>query len=184
MRDARGFEMVRRDQAGSSLVEVLIAALIMVTGVLAMVRLIVLAVESNVDARSRTMATILAMQKIEQLRALTWTIDPSGAAIEDTSTDTSSVPESSGGTGLQISPEATLRVNTPGFVDHLDATGAIVGGGGQPPPQAAYTRRWSIAPAVVGESLVLQVTVMRKNVRDARPGRDITVATVKTRKTL
>ena len=160
----------------------LIAALIMVTGVLAMVRLIVLAVESNVDARSRTMATIRAMQKIEQIRALVWTIDPSGTVIEDTSTDTSSAPESSGGTGLQLSPEATLMANTPGFVDHLDATGAIVGRGAQPPPQAAYTRRWSIAPAMAEDALVLQVRVVRKNARDARSGRDITVATVKVRK--
>lgn len=178
----RGFEMARRDP-GSSLVEVLIAALIMVTGVLTMVRLIVLAVEGNVDARSRTMATILAMQKIEQLRGLTSTIDPSGAVIEDTSTDTSSVPESSGGTGLQISPEGSLLANTPGFVDHLDATGAIVGRGAQPPPQAAYTRRWSIAPAGAEGSLVLQVRVLRKNVRDNRSRQDVTVATVKTRKT-
>jgi len=180
---ARGFEMVRRAQTGSSLVEVLIAALIMVTGVLAMVRLIVIAVEGNVDARSRTIATVLAMQKIEQLRDLTLTIDPSGAVIEDTSTDTSSVPGSSGGTGLQISPEGTLLVNTPGFVEHLDATGAIVGREAQPPPQAAYTRRWSTAPAVAEGALVLRVRVLRKNVRDNSSRRDITVATVKTRKT-
>jgi hypothetical protein len=172
------------DQAGSSLVEVLIAALIMVTGVVAMVRLIAIAVERNVDARSRTMATILAMQKIEQLRALAWTIDPSGAEIEDTSTDTSTVPETSGGTGLQISPFGALSANTPGFVDHLDATGAIVGRGAQPPPQATYTRRWSIASAVLDGALVLQVRVMRKNARDERSGRDIRVATVKARKRL
>jgi len=170
------------DQAGSSLVEVLIAALIMVTGVVAMVRLIATAVERNVDARSRTMATILAVQKIEQLRSLVWTVDPSGAVIEDTSTDTSTVPESSGGTGLQMSPPGTLSVNTPGFVDHLDATGAIVGRGAQPPPQATYTRRWSIDPAVANGALVLQVRVVRKNAPDERSGRDSRVATVKARK--
>jgi hypothetical protein len=172
------------DQAGSSLVEVLIAALIMVTGVVTMVRLIAIAVERNVDARSRTMATILATQKIEQLRALVWTIDPSGAEVEDTSTDTSTVPESSGGTGLQVSPSGALSVNTPGFVDHLDATGAIVGRGAQPPPLATYTRRWSIAPAVVDGALVLQVRVVRKNARDDRSGRDIKIVTVKARKRL
>jgi hypothetical protein len=171
------------DQIGSSLVEVLIAALIMTTGVLAMVRLISVAVESNVHARSRTIATVLAVQKIEQLRALAWTIDPSGVAIEDTTTDTASVPESSGGTGLQSSPGDSLTRNTPGFVDHLDAGGAIVGRGTQAPPEAVYTRRWLIANAAVDGSLVLQVYVLRKHVRDQRSGRDIRVVTVKGRKT-
>jgi len=174
--------MVRRDQGGSSLIEVLIAALIMVTGVLAMVRLIVLAVEANVDARSRTMATVLAVQKIEQLRALAWTLDPSGVAIEDTSTDTSSVPESSGGTGLQSSPGDSLTRDTPGFVDHLDARGTVVGSGTQAPAQAVYTRRWSIANAADG-ALVFQVYVLRKHTRDGRSGRDTRVVSMKTRKT-
>jgi type II secretory pathway pseudopilin PulG len=181
---ARRIVIAGGNQAGSSLVEVLIAALIMVTGVVAMVRLIATAVERNVDARSRTMATLLAMQKIEQLRSLVWTIDPSGAVIEDTSTDTSTVPESSAGTGLQMSPPGALSGNTPGFVDHLDATGAIVGRGTQPPAHATYTRRWSIDPAVVNGALVLQVRVVRKNARDERLGRDIRVATVKARKRL
>lgn len=175
--------MLRRDHAGSSLVEVLIAALIMVTGVLAMVRLTVIAVESNVDARSRTMATVLAVQKIEQLRALAWTIDPSGVAIEDTSTDTTTAPESSGGTGLQSSPGDSLTRDTPGFVDHLDARGAIVGRGTQAPREAVYTRRWSIANAADDGSLILQVYVLRKHARDDRSGRDIRVISVKTRKT-
>lgn len=183
---ARGFVIacnVRDGQAGSSLVEVLIAALIMTTGVLAMVRLISIAVESNVHARSRTIATVLAVQKIEQLRALAWTIDPSGAVIEDASTDTSRVPESSGGTGLQRSPGGTLTQNTPGFVDHIDARGAIVGRETQAPPQAVYTRRWSIANAAVDGSLVLQVYVLRKHTRDERSGRDVRLVTVKARKT-
>lgn len=55
--------------SGSSLIEVLIAALILASGVLAMLRLFSLAAASNVDARAQTVAMILAQQKLEQLRS-------------------------------------------------------------------------------------------------------------------
>ena len=56
-------------ESGSSLIEVLIAALILASGVLAMLRLFSLAAASNVDARAQTMAMVLAQQKLEQLRS-------------------------------------------------------------------------------------------------------------------
>ena len=182
---ARRFAIARGDrcgESGSSLVEVLIAALIMATGVVAMVRLLSIAVDSNVAARSRTFATVLATQKIEQLRALAWTIDRAGALIEDLTTNTATAPESSGGTGLQLSPPNALTQNTAGFVDHLDARGAVVGAGTEAPARAVYTRRWSIAATGDG-SLVLQVKVLRKGTHDDGSGRGIRIVTVKARKT-
>jgi len=87
----------------------------------------------------------LAEQKLEQLRALTWGFDRNGLPISDTSTDTTVLPESPvGGTGLQPSPPTALQQNTPGYVDHVDAGGTIVGRLAQPPPGAVFTRRWSI----------------------------------------
>ena len=56
-------------EAGSSLVEAIVAALILATGVMAMAQLFSIAIASNVTARGRTVAMILAQQKIEELRA-------------------------------------------------------------------------------------------------------------------
>jgi len=104
---------------GASLVEVLVASAILATGVLSLVHLFALSATSNLTAKDTTMATILAAQKVEELRAL-------GSALTET-------------TG------PTLVQNALDTVDHLDAAGAVVGLGPQSPPRAVYTRRWSIA---------------------------------------
>lgn len=149
------------DARGSTLIEALIATLILTTGLLSMAGLVNLAAASNRVARNGTLTRILAEQKIEQLRALAWELDASGAPVSDVSTDTAVLPESSsGGTGLQASPYS-LQQNTPGFVDYLDSGGRIVGGGPQPPASAVYTRRWSIEPmpASAGRAVLIQVLV-------------------------
>ena len=154
---------------GSTLVETLVATLVLTTGLLTMADLIRVAAASNRQARSATIAGILAEQKVEQLRALTWGLDLAGAPVTDLSTDTTVLPESpAGGTGLQPSPWSLQR-NTPGFVDHLDSGGAIVGRGLQAPASAVYTRRWSIEslPAHADRVVLIQVLVTR--VRERGP---------------
>ena len=111
-------------ETGSSLVEAIVAALILATGVIAMAQLLSIAIASNLTARGRTVAMILAQQKIEELQ----TGDLSTASLE--------------------------------AVEHLNGFGAIVGRGSEPPPQAVYTRRWSVAPATSGaEAAVVRVRV-------------------------
>ena len=79
----------------------------------------------NQDAHATTVATMLASQKMEQLRALAWTWDALGLPISELTTDTTVVPpSSSGGTGLSASPPGTLGTNTPGYCDFLDENGA------------------------------------------------------------
>src|SRR5918999_3191976 len=93
-------------EAGFSLAEVLVATLVMVTGVVSMAGMFVLATQSNNSARSSSYATILAEQKLEQLRSLAWGFDIQNLPVTDTSTDTTVSPETpNGGTGLQPSPE-------------------------------------------------------------------------------
>jgi len=123
---------------GSTLVEALIATLILTTGLLTMAELVRVATATNLVARNGTLAGILAEQKIEQLLS----------------------ESPSGGTGLQSSP-GSLRQNTAGFVDHLDGGGRIVGRDVQPPPFAVYTRRWSIepTPTTTGPAVLIQVLV-------------------------
>jgi hypothetical protein len=179
-------------EAGTTLVEVLAASLIMLTGVLAMAQLITLSTSNNLLSRNATVATVLAGQKLEQLRALAWGVDAFGALVSDRSTDTTTVPESpTGGTGLRPSPPGALQTNTPGYVDHVSADGRIVGRGAQAPSTAVYTRRWSIEPVESDPDGPLAIQVLVSATRDRGsanqgnvgrlPG-EARVATVKARK--
>jgi len=59
----------QRGERGISLVEVLVATGVLVTGIAAVLQLFVVATRANVDAREITYATVLALQKMEALRA-------------------------------------------------------------------------------------------------------------------
>jgi hypothetical protein len=182
----------RAGEAGTTLVEVLISTVILVTGVLTMAQMFTISTKSNLASRRTTLTTVLAEQKLEQLRALTWGFDPQGLPVSDFSTDTSVEPEvPNGGTGLQPSPGTALQENTAGYVDHVDVNGQIVGNAALPPATAVYTRRWSIEPLPTNpnNTLILQVLVTALRDRGqadqgnvARLPDEARVITVKTRK--
>ena len=72
----------QHDQAGVSLLEVLVAALVFGIGILALISLQTSLLRSSSDARDRTIATNLAQDEMEQLRSFT---DPAGyASVLDT----------------------------------------------------------------------------------------------------
>jgi prepilin-type N-terminal cleavage/methylation domain-containing protein len=179
-------------QGGFSLIEVLVATMLLATGVLTMAGMFGLATQSNLAGRSNTYATVLAEQKLEQLRSLAWGFDVENLPVSDQSTDTTVVPESPiGGTGLTPSPDDALRDNIKGWVDHLDVQGAIIGNDEVPPNAAIYTRRWSVEPLPTNpnNTLIIQVLVTRnRNRGQANQGRvsrladEARVITVKTRK--
>jgi hypothetical protein len=182
----------RRGETGSTLVEVLVSTLIMAAGVLTMSQLFLASTVSNTSARNDTLSTVLAEQKLERLRALAWGFDVAGLPVSDFATDTTVTPESTtGGRGLQPSPATALQENTPGYVDHVDAAGHIVGNGVNPPNTAVYTRRWSIEPLPTNpnNTLIIQVLVTPNRFRgQAEQGTvsrlvgEARVITVKTRK--
>ena len=151
--------------AGFSLLETLVAVTVLSVGVGALAQLSMLASSANRRARAVTTGSVLAQQKIEQLRALTWRFDLDGARLSDASSDTRTVPEApTGGTGLSPSPPASLITNTAGYCDFADASGVVLGGGGGgsvPPSGTLYVRRWSIAPvpADPDNTIVIQVLV-------------------------
>src|SRR5262245_54707953 len=149
MNDMAGLAtQVRSNERGMSLIEVIIAALIMTTGVLAVVRLLSLVAATNLTARSTTVATILGVQKLEQLRASEWTVE-------------------------SVSDEP-LAQNIAGFVDHVDASGAVVGQGVERPAAAVYTRRWSVERIASGsdEAFVLVVRVLVRGGMGDQTGAD------------
>lgn len=151
-------------EGGFSLIETIVAAGLLAASLVSLAQLLDLAVRNNVDSRAVTYATVLAQQKLEELRALSWGFDAQGLPIGDTGTDTAANPSRpSGGTGLSPSPSGSLDENTSGFVDYIDRFGDKLGGGATPPAGAVYTRRWSIQslPADPGNGLIIQVLVRR-----------------------
>jgi prepilin-type N-terminal cleavage/methylation domain-containing protein len=183
------------DDRGFTLVEVLIAMLLVVTAVTGVMALVGVSVKAAYASRTETTATMLAEQKVEQLRGLTWGFEPANPAtpLSDTTTDLSRWPPTGGGRGLNPSPSSTLDTNTDGYVDYLDARGTWVGTGTTPPPNAVYIRRWNVAllPAHPADTLLLQVlvtTVSRELELHGSTGPrrrfadDALVATTKTRK--
>src|SRR3954454_23037598 len=92
---------------GFSLVEVLVATGLLAGSLVTLASLFGIAMRSNLAARNVTYGTVLAQQKVEELRATS---------------------------GLTPSPATALDVSTPGFVDYLDQFGRSLGGGPTPMP--------------------------------------------------
>ncbi len=155
-----------KSSAGFSLLETLVAITLLTVGVCSLAQLFVISARANQRAHVMTTASVLAQQKMEQLRALMWGLDDLGRALTDTTSNTTTVPESSvGGVGLSPSPGNTLAMDAPGYCDFVDAFGGLVdGGASSSSAQAAsvYTRRWSITrvPADPDNTIVIQVRVI------------------------
>jgi prepilin-type N-terminal cleavage/methylation domain-containing protein len=149
---------------GFSLLEVLVSTALLATGLLSIAQLFAIATDSNRRARMSTCAAILAEQKMEQLRGLTWGYDLLGLPLSDMSSNISVLPATAtAGSGLAPSPPHSLITNVPGFVDYLDAYGTWVGTGSNPPAGTVYIRRWSIEPLPTNpnNTLILQILVTR-----------------------
>ena len=151
-----------RQACGFSLLEVLVATSIATVGVATLGQLCVIVIRANDSAKTTTFAAILAQEKMEQLRGLTWGTDALGVPVSDTTTNITVAPESAAdGVGLSPSPPDTLGRNTRGYCDFVDGVGNTLGGGPAPPAGAVYVRRWSVErlPANPDNTLVLQVLV-------------------------
>jgi type II secretory pathway pseudopilin PulG len=192
-------ERSRSTEAGFSLVEVVVATLLLAVGLVAVAQLFAISTKANTSARANTFTVLLAEQKMEQLRALTWGFDTLQLPVSDYTTDTTNVGTLAGcpgggtgaGTGLSPSPAGTLSQNTDGWVDYLDEAGCDLGGGATAPQGTAYIRRWSVEPLPTNpnNTLILQVLVTRRTNRGvadsgnvARLPEESRLMSVKTRK--
>ena len=141
---------------------------ILSVGLAALAQLFALSTRANAGSKTTTFASVLAEQKVEQLRGLTWGFDNLGLPLSDTTTDVTVVPEKpTGGRGLSPSPAGTLGQNTDGYCDFLDDRGNSLGGGTTLPDGTVFIRRWSIEPLPTNpnNTLVLQVLVTRSRNR-------------------
>jgi len=179
-------------ESGFSLIETLVATGLLATAVVTLAQLFAVSTRSNLGSRNTTYAAVLAEQKMEELRALTWGFDTSGLPVTDITTDTTANPETPvGGTGLAPSPTTALNENTLGWVDYVDGFGNKLGGGTTPPAGAIWTRRWSVMPLPTNpnNTIIIQVLVTRNRERGAaengavaRLPEEARLVTVKTRK--
>src|ERR1043166_2185764 len=146
----------------------------------------------NIGSRNSTYAAVLAQQKMEELKSLSWGFDQNGLPISDIATDTTQTPEPLvGGTGLSPSPSTSLQENTSGWVDYIDSYGNKLGTGDHAPVNRSEARRWSVSPLPTNpnNTLVIQVLVSRvkdRGVADQgsvnRLPEEARMITVKTRK--
>ena len=175
---------------GFSLVEVLVATGLLATALVSLAQLFAIATGSNLTARQASYSTVLAEQKVEELRALAWGYDADGIPTTDVSSNTAT-DEPDGGTGLSPSPATALQENTDGYVDYIGQFGQKLGGGATLPGEAVYIRRWSITPLPTNpnNTLILQVLVTPVRDRGAADNGDVNrlagearLVTVKTRK--
>ena len=136
---------------GFALLEVVIACAIAATVAAGAAVLLSMAMQVNHQARTRTIATMAAARKMEQLRSLAWTHMSTTApaismSVSDVTTDLSSDPATDDGPGLLRSPPGTLTSNVDGYVDYLDANGQWIDRGATVPATAVYIRRWAVQP--------------------------------------
>lgn len=118
---------------GSTLVEAVVAIAVITTGVVSLCGLVSVSARTVTITRDKTMAAVLASQKLETLAAARWASARSSAEAE-----------SPGDVGVE---------------EHLDATGGVVGSG-TAAGRIVYVRRWSVSPLHADGALALiQVAV-------------------------
>lgn len=166
-------ECDRSGENGSTLVEVVVATLIMGTlaaGLLAMAGIAMTQSENQGHLAARTAE--YAQDKMEQLLVLTF---------GDVMTDTRVFPAATqGGTGLAVGGSINPAAPVNGYVDYLDARGnLLVAGASGPPVGWFYQRLWqvtSISPTL--KEVRVTAIVARAVGRKQRPS--ATLVTLKT----
>jgi hypothetical protein len=161
------FNSSSQSEAGFSLIETMIATMLLATALVSTAQLLVIATRANQNAQRGTFSATLAQEKMEQLRGLSWGFDDLGLPINDFATNLAvDPPHPTSGVGLTPSPGDALASNMVGYVDYLDRDGKAVGAGAVPPPNAAYVRRWSVEPLPTNPNNTLILQVVSFSVRD------------------
>jgi type II secretory pathway pseudopilin PulG len=182
----------RSGESGFSLIETMIATMLLATALVSTAQLMVIAIRGNTAAQRSTFTTTLAQDKLEQLRGLAWGYDELGLPINDYTTNLGVNPPTDNGVGLSPSPGDALASNMTGYVDYLDRSGTVLGGGPTPTVGTVYVRRWSVEPLPTNPNNTLIIQVLAFSVGDRantgvgvvhdRARDEARLVTVKTRK--
>jgi len=156
----------RRPEAGMTLVETVIALAILLTVAVSVMSIGSVAIgttESQGHLAARTAE--YAQDKLEELSSLVYcdsdNVAPCNplAAAPPSGTNTTTFPPTFGtGYGLAVGGSSNPSAPVNGYVDYLDANGALLGGGVTPPATWYYIRVWQVTnPA--GTTNLKQITV-------------------------
>jgi prepilin-type N-terminal cleavage/methylation domain-containing protein len=128
---------------GFTLVEILVATGILVTALAGVAQLFVLGSHLTRQAGASGMALVAAQDRLESLRGLAFTYDPSGIEITDAA--------------LEPSPSSSLSEDVDPYVDWLDSAGGAL----EDADGAVITRRWRITSmgATTPDSIAIEVCV-------------------------
>jgi len=135
----------RKSQAGMSLIETMMALgllLVVAAGVLGLASIALSTTENQGHLAARTAE--YAQDKMEQLLSLRY---------GDNSTDTTVFPAVLGGTGLTPGGSLSAAAPAAGYVDYLDASGNLVGAGGN----WEYVRVWQVTQNAAGNLKTISV---------------------------
>ena len=121
-----------KNESGMTLVESLIAVLILSVGLLTLAQVLAFSImASKTHGKDAGKATAAAQEKLEELV---------GLQFSDVTTDlTVNPPASTGGTGLTQGGSVYPSEPVSGYSDYVDATGSRIEAA-----DAAYTRQWQI----------------------------------------
>ena len=147
--------VLRRNDCGATLIETVVALLILLIGVMSVLGLLTVAVAQNWNMGDRaTRTTEYAQDKMEQLLALNFTDSASNTAVYPTAT--------TGGTGLGGVMAGSTTVGgvvsgTPvsQYVDYIDSSGNLQ----TTSTGALYSRQWSISTNATGNLKTVTVVV-------------------------
>lgn len=139
-------------ERGSTLVEVLVAAALLVTLVGGVAYLFVWSQRQALMAEQLSAAFLIAQDRLQQLRAAQWSWNVRGVPVD--------------APALAPSPPGALTSNTSGYSDIVDRTGRLVED--EAAEGAAFVRRWAIglARASDPDALSIEVCVFRWPVAD------------------
>lgn len=141
---------IQADDSGMTLVETMIAMLILLIGLLSLAEIMAYSiVASKTYGRDSTKATAAAHDKMEELTSLSFT---------DTNTNvTVAAPFPANGVGLTAGGSVPPNAAVGGYSDYLDFTGTRTTA-----DAAAYTRQWQIInDSATVKRIIVTVTSMK-----------------------
>ena len=135
-------------ESGVTLIETMIAAVILLVGVIAIMRLMAVSIGQNLSQGDvQTRVSEYCEDKMEQLMALSYS---------DVSSNTTVFPPTTtGGVGLTVGGSSSLASPVAGYSDYLDISGNLLSSS----TGAYYQRAWSISQNVAGNLKTITVTV-------------------------
>jgi Tfp pilus assembly protein PilV len=139
---------------GFTLVEVLIAFLLVIVAMGGVAGLFGVATRAGRDARVQTAMMAMAAERVEAWRAMPWD-------------------------ALTVSPVDALDHDETGFSDRLDAAGTVVSHDDE---TAVYIRRWLVVAAEPGADRALALRVLVMPVAAPVPARGAIVTTLRTKR--